>query len=124
MNRQIPVSEMWQQVVPVVASILTIIVIAVVRVYSKTLAAITATMPVTIPLALWIVYSGSSGDRATVLQFIEALFVAMVANLFFLLAMWLAARSRWRLVPLLVVSYSVWGVVLGLIMGVRHLLDR
>ncbi len=67
MNRQIPVSEMWQQVVPVVASILTIIVIAVVRVYSKTLAAITATMPVTIPLALWIVYSGSSGDRTTVL---------------------------------------------------------
>jgi len=117
-------NETWQQVMPVVASVLTIIVIAVVSVYSKTLAAITATMPVTIPLALWIVYSGSSGDRATVLQFIDALFVTMVANLFFVLAMWLAARSRWRLVPLLIVGYSVWGVVLGLIMGVRHLLDR
>ena len=57
------------------------------------LGGITATMPVTIPLALWIVYSGSSGDRATVLQFIAALFVTMVANLFFVLAMWLAARS-------------------------------
>lgn len=124
MNRQIPVSEMWQQVVPVVASILTIIVIAVVRAHSKALAAITATMPVTIPLALWIVCSGSNGDRATVLQFIEALFITMVANLFFVLAIWLAARSRWRLVPLLTVGYSVWGVVLGLIMGVRHLLDR
>jgi len=48
----------------------------------------------------------------------------MMANLFFVLAMWLAARSRWRLVPLLVVGYLVWGVVLGLVMGVRHLLDR
>ncbi len=64
------------------------------RLHSKTLAAITATMPVTIPLALWIVYSGSSGDRATVVQFVEALFVTMVANLFFVLATWLAARSR------------------------------
>jgi len=123
-NRQIPVNETWQQVVPVVASILTIIVIAIVRVYSKTLAAITATMPVTIPLALWIVHSGSSGDQATVVGFIEALFVTMVANLFFILTIWLAARSGWRLVPLLIVGYLVWGVVLGLIMGVRHLLSR
>ncbi|HUV95526.1 MAG TPA: hypothetical protein VMX14_11975 [Anaerolineae bacterium] len=117
-------NEPWQRVVPVLISILTIVIIAAVRAYSKTLAAITAAMPVTIPLALWIVYSGSSGDRATVLQFIEALFITMVANLFFVLAMWLAARSRWRLVPLLVVGYLVWGVVLGLVMGVRHLLDR
>ena len=92
--------ETWQQVLPVVASIVTIVIIAVVRAYSKTLAAITATMPVTIPLALWIVYTGSGGDQGTVVQFVEALSITMVANLFFVLAMWLAARADWRLVPL------------------------
>ena len=119
-----PMNVTWQQVVPVVASILTIIVIAAVRVYSKTLAAITATMPVTIPLALWIVYADSNGDQTTVVQFVEALSITVVANLFFVLAMWLAARAGWRLAPLVLAGYFAWSIALALMMGINHLLGR
>jgi hypothetical protein len=118
------VNETWQQVLPVLISILVIVVVAVLRVYSKTLAAITVGMPTTIPLALWIIYSGSGGDQTTVVHFIEVLFITLVANVFFIVAMWLAARAGWRLVPLLVAGYLAWGVALGLIVGVRHLLGR
>ena len=109
---------------PVLTSVLVIITVAVVRAYSKTLAAITASMPVTIPLALWIIHSGSGGDQTTVIHFIEVLFITLVANVFFIAAMWLAARAGWRLVPLLVAGYLAWGIVLGLIMGIRHLWRR
>jgi hypothetical protein len=118
------VNETWQQVLPVLTSILIIVVVAVLRAYSETLAAITASMPVTIPLALWIVYSGSGGDQTAVVQFIEALLSTLVANVFFIVVIWLAARARWRLVPSLAVGYLTWGVALGLIMGARHLLRR
>ena len=117
-------NQTWQQIVPVLLSILIIVVVAVVRAYSETLAAITATMPVTIPLALWITYSGAAGDQQTVVRFIEALFLTTVANMFFLAAMWLAARAGWRLASLIVVGYGAWGIALGLIMGVRHFIGR
>jgi hypothetical protein len=117
-------SQTLQQVVPVVISILLIIVIAILRARSETLAAITATMPVTIPLSLWIVYAGSGGDPLTVTNFIAGLFVTMVANIFFVVAIWLAARAHWPLVPMLIVGYTVWGVVLGLLLLLRHILNR
>ena len=117
-------NETWQQILPVPISIFVIIAVAVLRAYSKTLAAITVGMPTTIPLALWIIYSGSAGDQTTVTHFIEVLFITLVANVFFIVAMWLAARAGWRLVPLLVAGYLAWGVALGLIVGVRHLLGR
>ncbi len=63
-----------RQVMPVVVSIVVIIAVAVVRSYSKTLATITATMPVNIPLAMWIVYSGENGDHDTVARFAGSLF--------------------------------------------------
>lgn len=117
-------NETWQQVLPVLISILIIVVVAVLRAYSETLAAITASMPVTIPLALWIIYSGSGGDQTAVVQFVEALLSTLVANVFFIVVIWLAARAGWRLVPSLAVGYLIWGVALGLIMGARHLLRR
>lgn len=117
-------NETWQQVLPVVISILVIITVAALRTYSKTLAAITVGMPVTIPLALWIIYSGSGGDQATMLHFTEVVFFTLVANVFFIAVIWLAARAGWRLVPLLAVGYLAWGVALGLIIGARRLLAR
>jgi hypothetical protein len=50
-----------QRILPVLVSILIIISVAVLRQYSKTFAAIAATMPINIPLGLWIVYAGEQG---------------------------------------------------------------
>jgi TRAP-type uncharacterized transport system fused permease subunit len=81
-----------RQVMPVVVSIVVIIAVAMVRSYSKTLAAITATMPVNIPLAMWIVYSGENGDHDTVAQFAGSLFAGLGATILFTVVL-LAARA-------------------------------
>jgi hypothetical protein len=101
-----------RQVMPVVVSIVVIIAVAMVRSYSKTLAAITATMPVNIPLAMWIVYSGENGDHDTVAQFAGSLFAGLGATILFTVVLWLAARAGLGLVPMPVVSYLAWGGVL------------
>ena len=50
-----------QDILPVLVSIAVIVLVAVVEKQSKLIAAITATMPMTAPLALWIVYSSADG---------------------------------------------------------------
>jgi hypothetical protein len=47
----------WQDVLPILASIVVIILVAIFERQSKLVAAITATMPLTAPLALWVVYA-------------------------------------------------------------------
>jgi hypothetical protein len=111
----------WEEVVPVVASVVLIIVIAVLQKYNKLFAAITATMPVTIPLALWIVYTGAKGNVAVVSQFSLGMFLAILPTVAFLLALWLAARAGMKLLPMIVVGYAVWGVGVLLLTFVRHL---
>jgi hypothetical protein len=115
---------MWRQIAPVVISVLIIILVAVVRAYSKTLAAITATMPITVPLALWIVYVAEGGDQAAILHFTESLFIGVVATATCVVAMWLAAQAGWGLVPIIIVGYLAWGATWGVCISMRHVLSR
>ena len=48
-------NDATRQILPVGISVLVIVSIAVLRAHSKTLAAITTTMPLKIPLAVWII---------------------------------------------------------------------
>lgn len=114
----------WQRVLPVVVSIFIIIIVALARQYSRTLAAIVATMPINIPLALWVISSGEGGDQKGMVQFIEGLFIGLIPLLGFMGAAYFAARAGWSLVPMLVVGYLAWGVVLGATLIVQALLKR
>jgi hypothetical protein len=111
-----------QDVLPVLMSIVVIVFVAVVERQSKLVAAITATMPLTAPLALWIVYASSGGDRSTVAQFSRSLLVGLIPTIGFMVAVWLAARTGLRLAPLLLVGYGVWGVVLTMVVLSRKML--
>lgn len=103
----------WQKVTPVLVSIALIITIAIARAYSKTLAAVVATMPVNITLALWIIWSAEGGRPAAAEGFAWSMLRGILATVVFVLVAWLAARAGWPLVPLLLVSYTAWLVVLG-----------
>ncbi len=103
----------WQKIGPVLISILLIVVIAVARAYSRTLAAIVATMPVNITLALWIVASAEGGRAEAMSDFAGSMARGIVATLVFVLVAWLAARAGWPFVAVLLVSYAVWAAVLG-----------
>jgi hypothetical protein len=111
-----------QNIVPVLASITVIVVVAVLQRHSKLAAAVTATMPLTMPLALWIVYASAGGDRGTVAQFTRGMLITMVPTIGFVVTVWLAARAGVRLVPMLLVGYGVWGIVLALVVTLRRAL--
>jgi hypothetical protein len=112
----------WQRVLPVIASMFIIVGVAVARQYSQGLAPILATMPINIPLTLWIVYTAERGDPASTEQFIRDVFINLLPTMGFLLVAWLAARAGWSLVAILVAGYLVWALGLGAILLVRRML--
>jgi hypothetical protein len=114
-------NETWRRIAPVLASIVVIIVIAVLRARSKVLAAVTATMPVSIALGLWIVYVAEDGDRTAVITFTRSMFFGLIAAWMWLLAVWVAARAGWGLPRLLLVGYVAWAIATGIILLLQSL---
>ncbi len=105
----------WQDVLPVAASVAIILLVALLERHSRLFAALAATMPLTIPLSMWIVYSAHQGQAEAVSQFALSLLLSLAATLAFALALWLTARAGFRLLPMLLTSYAVWAVAAGLI---------
>jgi hypothetical protein len=97
-----------QDIIPVLISIIVIILVAVLEKQSKLFAALIATMPLSAPLALWIVHSSNSGEKAVVTQFSMSLLLGVLPSIGFLITVWLGARAGMKLVPMLVTGYSVW----------------
>jgi uncharacterized membrane protein (GlpM family) len=110
-----------QDILPVLASIAIIILVAVVEKQSKFAAAITAVMPIGATLALWIVYAANEGDKQTMDSFGQGLLIGIIPTLGFLVVTWLVARAGWKLGPILALGYAVWGVGVGLTFLVRRL---
>jgi uncharacterized membrane protein (GlpM family) len=109
-----------QDVLPVVLSIVVIILVAVLEKQNKFAAAITATMPIGATLAIWIVYSANSGDQQTMKDFSVGLLMGIIPSLGFLFAAFFSFRAGLKLLPMLLVGYSVWGVLLGIIILLRR----
>jgi len=105
-----------QDILPVILSIIVIILVAILEKQSKLIAALTATMPLAAPLALWIVhrtaalvYSSNAGDKTAVSQFSLSLLLGLLPTFAFLIAVWLSARAGMKLVPMILTGYGVWG---------------
>jgi hypothetical protein len=111
-----------QDVVPVLLSIIVIILVAVLEKQSKLFAALTATMPLTAPLALWIVYSSNAGEKTAVTNFSLSLVLGLLPTLAFLVTVWFAARAGMKLGPMIVTGYSVWGAGALILYLLRNLL--
>jgi len=103
-------------------SIGVIVLVAVLERHSKLVAAITATMPLSAPLALWIVYASAGGDRATVAQFSRGLLIGLIPTVGFMVTVWLAARAGMKLAPILLAGYGAWGLVLVVVVALRKIL--
>lgn len=103
----------WQRLTPVVISIGIILAVAVLRDRSRTLAAILATMPINIPLALWVIASGSDNDPQVLAATIRTMFVGLIPGFIWLGVVLLAVRAGWTILPALGAGYAVWLVVMG-----------
>lgn len=110
----------WGRILPVVVSIGIIILVAVLREHSRTVAAIAATMPINVPLALWIVAAGEDHNPEAMKQFTQAILINFWPTLVFIVIVFLAARAGWRFLPMIVAGYAGWGISLGLILLVRQ----
>ena len=111
-----------QDVIPVVLSIVVIVLVAILEKQSKLFAALTATMPLAAPLALWIVYSSNAGDRTAVSQFSLSLLLGLLPTMAFLIVVWLAARAGMKLVPMIVTGYGVWAIGATVLYLLRNML--
>ncbi len=108
----------WGKIAPVIVSIIIIIFIAIIREYSKTFAAIAVTMPINLPLGIWLVYGSST--KVEMEQFTRSLAFNLVPTFAFVVIAWLAARAGWKLIPMVVAGYAGWGVGLFILMLVRR----
>lgn len=113
----------WAKIIPIVASIGVIIFVAFVSEYSKTIAAVTATMPLTIPLSFWVVYAAEDGNIEATTEFAVGLIFGVIPTLIFALALWQAVRSGQKFIPILVIGYLAWGVSLLALLGLRRWLS-
>jgi hypothetical protein len=109
----------WERMLPVMVSIGVIILVAILREHSRTFAAIAATMPINVPLAMWIVFSGDN-DPASRTAFAEGLLIGILPTVLFLIVSWLVVRAGWPLIPTLIAGYVAWGIGLGTLMFIRR----
>ena len=100
-----------ERVVTVLLSVLIVVLVAVVQERSRHLAAIIATMPVTAPLAMWIVFSATRGDQRQTAEFAGSMVVGAVASLVFVLACWVGFRLAWGLPGALMLGAAMWFLV-------------
>lgn len=112
-------NDTLRQVAPVLVSIIVIIGVAFLRQYSRTLAAILATMPINMPLSIWIIYTAENGDKPAITEYTQTLMWGLIPAFVFLIGMWLAFRAGWTLPQALGAGYVVWGIALGVVLMVR-----
>jgi len=101
-----------QKTLPVITSIAIIIGVAILRDRSKTLAAILATMPINIPLALWVVFGAGAHEQSDVESFVRALLPGIVATTVWIAVVFLALHYGMRLLPAVLVGYAVWAMLI------------
>ena len=65
-------------------------------------------MPLTAPLAMWIVFSASRGDQRQTGDFVGSMVVGSVASLVFVLACWLGFRQAWGFLATLAFASVIW----------------
>ena len=106
----------WNEILPALVSICIIIAIVVLKKYSDSFAAIAATMPVNIPLGMWVFMSGREDkDGALLTNFTGALLLNMFPTMLFIITAWLVLRGGGNLIMAILVGYLVWAIGLGLL---------
>jgi hypothetical protein len=104
-----------QKALPVVTSILIILVVAVLRERSRTLAAIFAVMPINMPLALWVVFGTGDATQQEMSQFARTIFIGLIPGLIWVGVVFLLLRLGWPLLASILGGYAVWAVLIGLL---------
>jgi hypothetical protein len=101
-----------QKSLPVITSIAIIIGVALLRERSRTLAAILATMPINIPLALWVIFGLSDYTKRDAELFVQSLLPGIIATTVWIVVVLMAVRWGANLLPAVLIGYAAWGALL------------
>lgn len=74
----------------------------------RNIAGIVTAMPLQIPLAMWIVYTSTSGNTGQTSEFARAAFFGIIPTGIFCFACWFALSKGLSLPRVLMLSYGVW----------------
>ena len=102
-----------QKAFPVLTSILIILFVAALRDRSRAVAAVLATMPINVPLALWVVSSGSNNDPQAMSDFVRSLLISLVPSFIWLVIVFVTVRAGWSLWASIGAGYVVWAILIG-----------
>lgn len=105
----------FAKTLPVIISILIIITVAYLRERSRTLAVLFGTMPINLPLTLWIIFGGGQDNGTTIAAFIRSLFLAMIATMLWVLVVWFVVRNGYGLLSAVLTGYAAWGLLIVLL---------
>ena len=116
----------YQKALPVVVSICIILAVAYLRNRSRTLAVILGTMPINLPLALWVTFGGSGASQEEIVAFVRSLLWGLAATGVWLVVLYLVVRSGGSLALGIGVGYFAWAaLIVGLIVtGVLSVTPR
>ena len=103
----------FQKTFPVITFIIIILIVAALRDRSRALAAVLATMPINVPLALWVISSSSSGDPKQMVEFTRSLIISLIPTFIWLGIVFLAIRAGWSLFAAIGAGYGVWAVLIA-----------
>jgi uncharacterized membrane protein (GlpM family) len=109
-----------ERVVTVLLSVVIVVLVAVVQERSRHLAAIIATMPLTAPLAMWIVFSASGGNQRQTGDFVGTMVIGSVASLAFVLVCWLGFRQAWGFLVTLAFASAAWLLIALIPSWIKH----
>ena len=101
-----------QKSLPIITSIVIILIVAVLRERSRTLAAILGTMPINMPLVMWIIWSSPDTTQPIMLGFVRSLVIGMIPTMLWLAIVYLALRGGWQLWTALLSGYVAWSILL------------
>jgi uncharacterized membrane protein (GlpM family) len=109
-----------ERAVTVLLSVLIVVLVAVAQERSRHLAAIIATMPLTAPLAMWIVFSASRGDQRQTADFVGSMVIGAIASLVFVSACWFGLRQEWGFLVTLAFASAIWLLIVLVPRWVGH----
>ncbi len=103
----------FQKILPVLASIGVILVVAALRERSRTAAAILATMPINIPLALWVVAGSTGDDPRALADFTRSLIIGLAPAFVWLGVVFVMVRAGAGVLAAIAAGYAVWAALIA-----------
>lgn len=96
------------QIVAILASIGIIIMASIIGSRYPSLTGVIASMPLTVPLSLWVVHQGSSGDYGVMSRLVSGTLWGIILTLFFVLTVKVVFDRKLSVGPAILIGYGVW----------------